>query len=687
MKTTFTNTPTDRDFMNTIMKALQADLPKKQLNEKLSDDEAEEVEYGWDHTRDPHVEDTIDKVFNGKSRIEYPLENTDSVPHPDVEEHLNNNGIRITDYINGKGKDKYNREVNIGKALVKTKAPDQIKAAYENDPTRQQKGKQLKVVISHRPVDVAGMTSGHQSWIDQSCMNFKKGAYRGILPHEVKAGTHVAYLTDTEDQDLDRPVARIAIKPFRNESGHIIFRPENKTYGNSNTSFTKSVHDWSEKNYPAEPDTVYEKDKHVYNDTEDTYSALTKEKAMSMIDNREPIHGSLSPDTVSHIAHHLITSADQDQEVLSKFGSTNHRIGFDRNQVNALYSVAARTWQDAMVHRLIRNSGDVLNKKNLEHATLTMNSQHPNIIKHRHLPQEYIDSLPTENLEYVHPANIRQHHVDRVLDALEIGVSGSAYPANVLLPHYSKDQLKRYTNIAFNRNDYNGGVRYVLNHEKSDNDIVNHVFNKIKGIISDDHNKGRAMNHFTDVIKNPTAEHVAHTNTINGLNNIMKKTSNKLIHHLAMHKALGIDNVRSGIILGENSDKFITDKDIPEIYDKLGKFSSTMSHGIHDKLLSHSENKISQLENEYDDYDSGRSKDDIEEEMQKHFETHADMINDKITDMRHNHIDGLPINHKEFETLRDHIDFAKEHPHYDGYSHEDVDSDHRNLEREINRDY
>lgn len=140
MKTTFTNTPTDRDFMNTIMKALQADLPKKQLNEKLSDDEAEEVEYGWDHTRDPHVEDTIDKVFNGKSRIEYPLENTDSVPHPDVEEHLNNNGIRITDYINGKGKDRYNREVNIGKALVKTKAPDQVKAAYENDPTRQQKG-------------------------------------------------------------------------------------------------------------------------------------------------------------------------------------------------------------------------------------------------------------------------------------------------------------------------------------------------------------------------------------------------------------------------------------------------------------------------------------------------------------------------------------------------------------------
>lgn len=688
MKTTFTNTPTDRDFMNTIMKALQSELPKKQLNEKLDDDDAEEVEFNWDHRRDHHVEDTIDKVFNGKSRIEYPLENTESVPHPDVEEHLNNNGIRITDYINGKGKDRYNREVNIGKALVKTKAPDQVKAAYENDPTRQQKGKQLKVVISHRPVDVAGMTSGHQSWVDQSCMNFKTGVYRGMLPHEVKAGTHVAYLTDTEDKDLDRPVARIAIKPFRNESGHLIFRPENKTYGNSNTSFTNSVHDWSEKNYPAEPDTVYEKDPHVYNDTEDSYSALTKEKAMSMIDNRQPIHGSLSPDTVSHIAHHLITSADQDPDILSKFGSTNHRIGFDRNQVNAVYSVAARTKQYDMVHRLIRNSGDVLNKKNLEHATLTMNSQHPNIIKHRYLPQEYIDSLPTEKLEHVHPANIKPHHIDRVLDDLEIGVSGSAYPARALLDMYSKDHLKKYSDINIKKQDYSSGIYQVLTHAKADDELIDHVFKNIKGI-GDNSAKDLAMYNFTNSIKNPTAEHVAHTNKIPGLNDIMEKTSNKLIHHLAMHKALGIDNARVGIKLGENSDKFITDKDIPEIYDKLGKFrvDSAMSHGIHDKLLSHAESKISQLEKEYDDSDSGRSKDDIEEEMLKHFETHADMIGDKINDMVINHREGHPINHKEFETLRDHIDFAKEHPHYDGYSHEEVHSDHRDLEREINRDY
>lgn len=44
MKTTFTNTPSERDFMDTIMKALQKELPKTQINEKLDPDDADEVE-------------------------------------------------------------------------------------------------------------------------------------------------------------------------------------------------------------------------------------------------------------------------------------------------------------------------------------------------------------------------------------------------------------------------------------------------------------------------------------------------------------------------------------------------------------------------------------------------------------------------------------------------------------------
>ena len=696
MRTTFTNTAQDRDFMNTVIKALQTEVPKKalheakkQLNEKLDPDEADEVEYAWDHSRDPHVEDTIDKVFQGKSRIEYPLEGTEVVPHPDVEEHLNNNGFKVTDYINGKAKDKYNREVNIGKALVKTKAPEQVKAAYDNDPTRQQKGKALKVVISHKPVDVAGMTSGHQSWVDHSCMNFKSGSYRGFLPHEVKAGTHVAYLTDMEDHDLDRPVARIAIKPFMNNTGHLIFRPESKTYGNSNSSFTRSVHDWTENHYPAEPNTTYNKNKHVYNDTEDSYESLTHESAIDKINNGESISSAISPTVVSHITHHLLTQSEEDPSILNKFGKNNHAIPFDRNQVNALYSVAAKNNQTEMTKRLIRNSGDVLNKKNLDHAINESGiGQHINITKHRYLPQEYIDKLSPNDYESLHPANIKPHHVDKVLDALQNKESGSAYPARALIDHFSKDQLMRYSDINMAEGRHYDAIKPVLSHKNSDSDVVNHVFDRIKNTKSE-HLKENAMIFFTEVNKNPTSEHVAHTNGTIALNNIMENAKDKLTHHLAMHKALNPKSI-GRVTLGENSAKYVSDKEIPELYENVHKLNtdSRMAYGLHDKFLSHAEHKIDDLEKEYDDGDDrDRSKDDITEDMQNHFQNHAEMIGERLSDIKHDFRSGYPVDYKELDSLRDHIDHATNHTHYDGYSHEDVESDHRDIEREINRDY
>src|SRR5574343_1699289 len=167
MKSTFTNTQKDKDFMAAVMSVMKPQ-PKEtptQINEKLEDHEADEVEYGWDHRRPPEAEEQITRVFGDKGRIEIPFHRGEVSPHPDVESHLNQNGYKITDYLNGKAIDKHNRETNIGKALVKTKAPDHIKNTFENDPERQQKSKDnMKIVISHRPTDVAGMTSCGHSW-------------------------------------------------------------------------------------------------------------------------------------------------------------------------------------------------------------------------------------------------------------------------------------------------------------------------------------------------------------------------------------------------------------------------------------------------------------------------------------------------------------------------------------------
>lgn len=704
MRTTFTNTASDRDFMNTIIKALQTDVPKKvlveetQLNEKLDPDEEEEVNYSWDHTRADDVDNTIHKVFKGQSRIEYPLETSEEVPHPDVEEHLNNHGYTISDYVGGKAKDKYNRETNIGKALTKTNAPPQIKAAYDNDPTRQQKGKRLKVVISHRPTDVAGMTSGHQSWINHSCMNFKSGQYRWMLPHEVTAGTHVAYLTDMEDHDLERPVARIAAKPFRNDEQHLIFRPESKTYGNSNMSFAKSVNDWFENHYPAQENTMYEKDRHVYNDTEDTYNALSKDAATKQIEDGRKIVGSISPNTVNHIAHHLLTNAQSAPESLDKFGYGNHKIPFNRNQVNALYSTAARYGQKRMIKHLINSSGDVLNKKNLEHAVEFSNVSgfyHRNILSHRYLPDHIIDSLDSNDYEHVHPANIKDHHVDKVLDGLSDRKSGSAYVAGSLLPRYTTAQVKRYADINFDLKDYFSAVNLTIKHHPDNKEVSDYVFSKIKEI-PDEHKKNEAMQHFTKAEPHPTTEHVAHANTIYSLNRIMENAKDGLTHNLALTKAINLKNEGKGgrggrITLGENSDKFIdVGKHIPEIYDNLRHFDygNSMSHHIHDHILHHIEHRIDKLQDEYDNADERESsKDDIENEIHNHFERHADMIEDKLSDITRNFRDEMPVNHREIDTLGDHIEHALNHAHNDGYSHSDAESSHRDLLREINRDY
>ena len=708
MRTTFTNTPSERDFMNTIIKALQSDIPKKviaeetQLNEKLDPDEEDEVNYLWNKRRANDVENAIHKVFKGGLRIEYPLETAEDVPHPDVEEHLNNHGYTISDYVGGKAKDKYNREVNIGKALTKTNATPQIKAAYDNDPTRQQKGKRLKVVISHKPTDVAGMTSGHQSWINHSCMNFKTGQYRWMLPHEVTAGTHVAYLTDTEDHDLDRPVARIAAKPFRNNAGHLIFRPESKTYGNTNLSFTKSVNDWFENHYPAQENTMYEKDSHVYNDSEDIYNALSRDVAIKHIEDSKKIVGSIPPNTVNHIAHHLLTHAEENPGLLDRFGYGNHRVPFNRNQVNALYSTAAKYDQKRMIKHLIYSSGDVLNKKNLVHAVEFSKTNSPygpdihrNLLKHRYLPEHIVDSLDSNDYEHVHPANIREQHIDKVLDGLSDSKSGSAYVANSLLPRYTTEQVKRYADIHFNKHDYYSAVNMSRNYHPDNKEVSDYLFSKIKEI-PDEHKKNEAMQHFTENEQHPTTEHVAHANTIYSLNRIMENAKDGLTHNLALTKAINLKNDGKGgrggrITLGENSDKFIdVGKHIPEIYDNLRHFDygNSMSHHIHDHILHHIEHRIGKLQDEYDNIDEReRSKDDIEEEMHTHFDRHADMIEDKLHDLTDNFREHLPVNHKEIESLGYHIEHAVNHPHNDGYSHADVESAHRDLIREIDRNY
>ena len=195
-----------------------------------------------------------------KHTVEVPLKEKHILPPKHIVKALGEAGHSEVNYSKGVVKDKYGREIKIGKALAKAGKHKELKD-YENDPQRSAKSEH-KVIISRHPHDVAGMST-NQGWT--SCMNIKNGIYKSKLKDDVKHGTHVAYLVHKDATNTDKPVARIALKPYVNQQDKKILRPENKTYGTSNSNFHKTVDAWSKKHFPAK-DGVYKKHEDVYND-------------------------------------------------------------------------------------------------------------------------------------------------------------------------------------------------------------------------------------------------------------------------------------------------------------------------------------------------------------------------------------------------------------------------------------
>lgn len=210
-------------------------------------------------------------------------------PHPDIKAHLEKHGYGVSDYRAGLATDKYGRDIKIGKVLGKTGASPDLLNTFTNDPKRaasKAASSGLSVTYSRHPHDVAGMST-NQGW--KSCMtmgpkgqtgrgdhydDYKDddsegaGAYSHYLKPDTQEGTHVAYLHHNDDPEAKNPLARIALKPHESNdpSKQTILRPEGRLYGTADDAFGKTVNDWSEKNFPADKDTVYTKNENLYND-------------------------------------------------------------------------------------------------------------------------------------------------------------------------------------------------------------------------------------------------------------------------------------------------------------------------------------------------------------------------------------------------------------------------------------
>ena len=200
---------------------------------------------GWDkgryadifaeYTSDPKAYRFSLPLTKTKARDAEPVE-----PLPSVKAAVESAGYVVDDYIGGYAVDSATgkRRVRIGKLL---KSPTAVQE-FANDKRRgaaKQKAGALSVVISRHPYDVAGMSTD-RGWT--SCMNLIDGVNKHYVAKDVKEGSLIAYLVDSNDLNIQSPKARILMRVFK-AKGKIGLFPSG-VYGTASDAFALTVAKW-----------------------------------------------------------------------------------------------------------------------------------------------------------------------------------------------------------------------------------------------------------------------------------------------------------------------------------------------------------------------------------------------------------------------------------------------------------
>ena len=153
-------------------------------------------------------------------------------------------GVCTVEYRNGS-----QNQVKIGKILVKEDVKWNGAPAinlFNSDPARLGRSLEEKsmsddlcIIVSRHPYDIAGM-SYDRDWT--SCMNIEDGDCRDMPEYDIRYGTLVAYLCDTDDTNINRPYARFLIKPYKlQRPGYRGFSPCQMIYYPERTIYSAYV--------------------------------------------------------------------------------------------------------------------------------------------------------------------------------------------------------------------------------------------------------------------------------------------------------------------------------------------------------------------------------------------------------------------------------------------------------------
>ena len=191
---------------------------------------------------------------------------TKSEVHQKIESHL---GVEIPheSYVKGVAKDKYGRDVKIGKQIKDEK----LRNEFANDGARQgvkSTGKHYVSIV--RGTEVAGQTNsaktpehptGH-SWGDLSCKNVDSGSNKKYLKHEIEHGTVVMRVHDHDGKEIHRAT----IHPHHSRENKETAYAVNSRYGIMHDSFVKHADDVASRlSGPNKKDLIFKINKHVYN--------------------------------------------------------------------------------------------------------------------------------------------------------------------------------------------------------------------------------------------------------------------------------------------------------------------------------------------------------------------------------------------------------------------------------------
>lgn len=430
-----------------------------------------------------------DHLFDHPSHTEktIPLEHPDTEGHSeDIKSHLEPHGIKIKDYKSGIGEDKYGREIKLGKALEKTKAPDELKNKFANDPSRSNKGigsDDLRVTISRHPHHVAGMTSSGHSWENESCMNFETGCNKDYLKQDVKHGTHVAYLHHKDDKELEHPLARIALKKFTDEeTGHSVLRPENRTYGPASDAFTHTVHKFIDDKMPVHDSGIYHKNDSVYHDSGNKKIVGKGKEALNrIIKNHKE---SFSSDIINHPAFDKQTAEEHIHRIPRYL--TNSSI-FSDEDVNRIVS---KHKDNRELHfNAARNKGissSTIDKIIGAHpdAVDNLHPHNPNITKEHISKFIHNASRPSTAVMLSSHQNFHPSHFDEISNKFGKEGRSRLLDSDINLPkdHYDKFVKKDSDVIDLYKEKGKEHLDNIMDHEHYTKEHANHLLNNLVGV-------------------------------------------------------------------------------------------------------------------------------------------------------------------------------------------------------------